>query len=177
MALTPKLEIRQSQSLLMTPRLRQAINLLQLSNLELNELIEQELNNNPLLEKEDSREDDASGETPPTIDDYDDNRLPEPEDDYTPDIDCDNQFDDYASDREGYDNGNDYAWEDYAKRKSAAAEQNFRADRLTCSAGPAHADSKRNDTENYKRSYFYNRQPKFTFSELTYTEQIYKCYY
>ena len=40
MALTPKLEIRQSQSLLMTPQLRQAINLLQMSNLELNELLE-----------------------------------------------------------------------------------------------------------------------------------------
>lgn len=46
MALTPKLEIRQSQSLLMTPQLRQAINLLQMSNLELNELLEQELNSN-----------------------------------------------------------------------------------------------------------------------------------
>ena len=125
MALTPKLEIRQSQSLLMTPQLRQAINLLQLSNLELNELIDLELNNNPLLEKEDSREDEIPGETPPTIEDYDDNRLPEPEDDYTPDIDCDNQFDDYASDREGYDTGNDYAWEDYAKRKAAAADENF----------------------------------------------------
>ena len=48
MAITPKLEIRQSQSLLMTPQLRQAINLLQMSNLELSELVEQELQNNPL---------------------------------------------------------------------------------------------------------------------------------
>ena len=54
MALTPKLEIRQSQSLLMTPQLRQAINLLQMSNLELNELLEQELNSNPLLEREEA---------------------------------------------------------------------------------------------------------------------------
>ena len=35
MALTPKIEIKQSQSLLMTQQLRQAINLLQISNLEL----------------------------------------------------------------------------------------------------------------------------------------------
>ena len=43
MAITPKIEIRQSQSLLMTPSLRQAINILQMSNLELNELVEKEL--------------------------------------------------------------------------------------------------------------------------------------
>ena len=55
MAITPKIEIRQSQSLLMTPSLRQAINILQMSNLELNELVEKELENNPLLEKEDDR--------------------------------------------------------------------------------------------------------------------------
>ncbi|MBR6639008.1 MAG: hypothetical protein IKL35_01455, partial [Muribaculaceae bacterium] len=41
------------QSLLMTPELRQAINILQLNNTELNELIEQEIEQNPLLEKED----------------------------------------------------------------------------------------------------------------------------
>ena len=51
MAITPRLEIKQTQSLLMTPELRQAINLLQLNNVELNELVEQELSRNPLLEK------------------------------------------------------------------------------------------------------------------------------
>ena len=35
MALTPRLDLRQSQSLVMTPQLQQAIKLLQLSNLEL----------------------------------------------------------------------------------------------------------------------------------------------
>ena len=43
MAVTPRIEIKQSQSLLMTPQLRQAINLLQLSNVELNELLAREL--------------------------------------------------------------------------------------------------------------------------------------
>src|SRR5437762_11417530 len=52
MALTQRLELRQGQSLIMTPQLQQAIKLLQLSNLELAEYIEQELEKNPLLERD-----------------------------------------------------------------------------------------------------------------------------
>ncbi|MCH7833168.1 MAG: RNA polymerase factor sigma-54 [Proteobacteria bacterium] len=52
MALTPRLELRQSQSLVMTPQLQQAIKLLQLSNLELAEYVEQELEKNPMLERD-----------------------------------------------------------------------------------------------------------------------------
>ena len=59
MALTPKIEIKQSQSLLMTPQLRQAINLLQMSNLELGELVSKELETNPFLEREDERLNDS----------------------------------------------------------------------------------------------------------------------
>jgi RNA polymerase sigma-54 factor len=51
MALTTKLVMRQSQSLVMTPQLLQAIKLLQFSNLELTAYIEQELERNPLLER------------------------------------------------------------------------------------------------------------------------------
>ncbi|MBU6299661.1 MAG: RNA polymerase factor sigma-54 [Alphaproteobacteria bacterium] len=54
MALTQRLEIRQGQSLVMTPQLQQAIKLLQLSNVELAEYCEQELEKNPLLERDDS---------------------------------------------------------------------------------------------------------------------------
>lgn len=50
MALAPRLELRQGQALVMTPQLQQAIKLLQLSNLELAEYVEQELERNPLLE-------------------------------------------------------------------------------------------------------------------------------
>ncbi|MDO8839193.1 MAG: RNA polymerase factor sigma-54 [Parvibaculum sp.] len=50
MALAPRLEMRQGQSLVMTPQLQQAIKLLQLSNLELAEYVDQELERNPLLE-------------------------------------------------------------------------------------------------------------------------------
>jgi len=53
MALTPRLDLRQQQSLVMTPQLQQAIKLLQMSNLELSEYIEAELEQNPMLERED----------------------------------------------------------------------------------------------------------------------------
>jgi len=51
MSLTPRLDLRQSQSLVMTPQLQQAIKLLQLTNLELSAFVEQELEQNPLLER------------------------------------------------------------------------------------------------------------------------------
>ncbi len=51
MALTQKLLIRQSQALVMTPQLMQAIKLLQLSNLDLTAYVEGELERNPLLER------------------------------------------------------------------------------------------------------------------------------
>ncbi len=51
MALAPRLDLRQSQSLVMTPQLQQAIKLLQLSRLELTDLVREELLENPLLEE------------------------------------------------------------------------------------------------------------------------------
>ena len=54
MALNQRLEIRQGQGLVMTPQLQQAIKLLQMSNLELQTFVEQELERNPLLEREET---------------------------------------------------------------------------------------------------------------------------
>ena len=54
MALGPRLELRQSQALVMTPQLQQAIKLLQMNNLELNLYVDQELEQNPLLELEEN---------------------------------------------------------------------------------------------------------------------------
>jgi RNA polymerase sigma-54 factor len=51
MALTQRLQIRQSQALVMTPQLMQAIKLLQLSNLDLVTYVEAELERNPLLDR------------------------------------------------------------------------------------------------------------------------------
>src|SRR6476659_1196942 len=50
LGLGPSLSIRQSQQLVLTPQLTQAIKLLQLSNLELEAFIAEELSKNPLLE-------------------------------------------------------------------------------------------------------------------------------
>ena len=64
MALSHKLELRQSQSLVMTPQLMQAIKLLQLSNLDLVAYVDAELERNPLLERlegEDGGEGGADG--------------------------------------------------------------------------------------------------------------------
>ena len=63
MALGPRLDIRQSQSLVLTPQLTQAIRLLQLSNLELEAVIAEEMAKNPLLEAA-SSEDDGGGDAP-----------------------------------------------------------------------------------------------------------------
>ncbi len=50
MALSPRLDLRQSQSLVMTPQLQQAIRLLALSNLELEAALAEEIAKNPLLD-------------------------------------------------------------------------------------------------------------------------------
>ena len=63
MAVTQRLDLRQHQSLVMTPQLQQAIKLLQLSNLELAAYVEAELERNPLLERDegDAGDEIASG--------------------------------------------------------------------------------------------------------------------
>jgi RNA polymerase sigma-54 factor len=68
MALTQRLEFRQSQALVMTPQLMQAIKLLQLSNLDLVAYVEGELERNPLLERTSDGPADATppGEATPT---------------------------------------------------------------------------------------------------------------
>src|ERR1700710_1639877 len=66
MALTQRLEFRQSQSLVMTPQLMQAIKLLQLSNLDLSAFVEEELERNPLLDRgSDGTEPPVAGEPVP----------------------------------------------------------------------------------------------------------------
>jgi RNA polymerase sigma-54 factor len=51
-ALGPRIDLRQSQSLVMTPQLRQAIKLLQSSNIEVAAFVAEELERNPLLERD-----------------------------------------------------------------------------------------------------------------------------
>jgi RNA polymerase sigma-54 factor len=73
MALAQKLLIRQTQALVMTPQLMQAIKLLQLSHLDLAAYVDGELERNPLLERpadQDQVRDDVetAGETPSASD-------------------------------------------------------------------------------------------------------------
>ncbi len=71
MALAPRLDLRQSQSLVMTPQLQQAIRLLALSNIEIEGYIAGELEKNPLLEMARSdagQEGDAAPEQEPMPD-------------------------------------------------------------------------------------------------------------
>ena len=56
--------MRQGQSLVMTPQLQQAIKLLQLSNVELAEYCEQELEKNPILDRDDAGSGPAEREAP-----------------------------------------------------------------------------------------------------------------
>lgn len=61
--LSQKLNIGQSQNLVMTPQLQQAIKLLQLNNLELGEFITEELEKNPFLERDASAPSESSNNT------------------------------------------------------------------------------------------------------------------
>jgi RNA polymerase sigma-54 factor len=65
MALGPRLDLRQSQTLAMTPQLQQAIKLLALSNLEIEAFLGEALENNPLLEAGEISVDPAAAPEPP----------------------------------------------------------------------------------------------------------------
>jgi RNA polymerase sigma-54 factor len=65
MSLGPRLDLRQSQSLVMTPQLQQAIRLLALSNLEVETFLAEEIEKNPLLEGGGSDDSEAEVATPP----------------------------------------------------------------------------------------------------------------
>jgi RNA polymerase sigma-54 factor len=68
MALGPRLDLRQSQSLVMTPQLQQAIRLLALSNLEIESFIAEEIERNPLLEPGGADEGPAAEAAPEPLD-------------------------------------------------------------------------------------------------------------
>ena len=65
MALSQRLNLKQQQSLVMTPQLQEAIKLLQMSNFELTAYVEEELEQNPLLERDESTRDDVAATPEP----------------------------------------------------------------------------------------------------------------
>jgi len=52
MKMQTKLQVKQTQTLAMTPQMQQAIRLLQLNNLELEQYLADEVQQNPLLERQ-----------------------------------------------------------------------------------------------------------------------------
>ncbi|MXP11068.1 RNA polymerase factor sigma-54 [Pseudoblastomonas halimionae] len=70
MSLGPRLDLRQSQSLVMTPQLQQAIKLLALSNLEIETFVGDALESNPLLDVGDQRREADSGEDAPAPEEH-----------------------------------------------------------------------------------------------------------
>lgn len=62
MALGPQIQLRQSQQLVMTPQLTQAIKLLTLSNLEIEAVLAEEMAKNPLIEIASGEEGDTASE-------------------------------------------------------------------------------------------------------------------
>jgi RNA polymerase sigma-54 factor len=77
-SLAPRLDLRQSQSLVMTPQLQQAIKLLALSNLEIESFIAEEIEKNPLLETGGEERPVAEPAEFESADDWDGESPPEP---------------------------------------------------------------------------------------------------
>ncbi len=67
MGFSQRLELRQSQALVMTPQLQQAIKMLQLSNLELTDFVDAEIQQNPLLERREPIAEEASPAAAPAV--------------------------------------------------------------------------------------------------------------
>ncbi len=133
MALTAKLELRQGQQLVMTPQLQQAIRLLQLSNLELNQFVETELERNPLLEMDEApdavaKEREAEPAPERTEQASDDEWLdlakPVAEADGGLDGDYDGNYPDGSSQSAGSD-GTDSGWASLRQRTSSFSDDEF----------------------------------------------------
>jgi len=102
MALEQKLDLRLSQRLVMTPSLQQAIKLLQMSRLELQEVLNQEMVENPILEEQEeteaeraeaARDNNEEAPTPPAVDSTP--ATEEKERDSFEEIDFNSYFEDY----------------------------------------------------------------------------------
>src|SRR5215510_1865271 len=115
MAVSQRLDLRQAQSLVMTPQLQQAIKLLELSNQDLVAYVEEELERNPLLERADDSEREALPEA--AADDGNPDRMLDAKEfgdreelpaakDSPIDADYDNNYSDTGSDTAGEARGN-----------------------------------------------------------------------
>lgn len=97
MSIGLRLDLRQSQGLVMTPQLQQAIKLLQLPNLELRDFVEQQIEENPFLE----RGEEVGAEQPADYE-LDGERAPTAELDGSPDFGEDGPAAGEAGDDDGW---------------------------------------------------------------------------
>lgn len=135
MALGPRLDLRQTQGLVMTPQLRQAIKLLQFTNAEVATFVEEELERNPLLERDERQDSPPAERAAP-----DQAPAPEPADSAAatasddlaaaPPLDADyGNVHDYGTTADGYGGSggrSDFAGDDRGIEDMAEAPRNLR---------------------------------------------------
>jgi RNA polymerase sigma-54 factor len=111
----PSLQIRQSQSLTLTPQLRQAIRLLLLSSVELETEISEAIESNPLLEALDDNTSDNDGEDMPT------EAITEAPAE-------NNENSENGSDADIIENNEDFDWSDDEPRSASAKNEDFESE-------------------------------------------------
>ena len=120
----PRLELRQSQSLVMTPQLQQAIRLLALSNLEIEAVVAEEIEKNPLLRAGDDREGSAPPAPEPMAEPASDTAIAGEPGDAPLDADWAGErfHHDCASDAPGSGGGEDIDFDGFAGAQATLAE-------------------------------------------------------
>ena len=117
MRMTYSLSLEQTQKLVMTPELRQAIKILQLSSIELSEYIEQEILNNPVLEINEEAQKESN-------DDFE-NVKDKDQSDSSQEIDWEEYFQEsgygYRNGRVNYDQ-EDYSYENFVTKAPSLQE-------------------------------------------------------
>src|SRR5262245_65579738 len=137
MALETKLVQKLGQQLVMTPQLRQAIKILQVSRAELEQLVDQELEENPVLEEDlDGRAEQEQVEEPPRTEERLDNNGGESDEEW-PEPTAERET---ASELEPESGLNTIDWNEYLT--------NYSNDRHASSTTPADSgDAKRHSLE------------------------------
>lgn len=127
-----RLDIRQAQSLVMTPQLQQAIKLLQMSALELQDFVHQEIESNPLLERTEGDAEGNAGDTAESAPIADPETLtatsaPPETDPFAKDAPLDTDFDNvWASDQPGNRAANNFSADDFAFEQTVPAAVSLR---------------------------------------------------
>lgn len=127
-----QLQQKMSQRLIMTPQMQQSIQLLQLSTLELSDLLQEEMTENPMLEEDDPVDTKMETENEPDTTDTGD--TSDTHDEEKGIIELDEHWEDYFSDSSdiGYvSSGSSYGGEDEEEFNTQIAQEESLKDHLT----------------------------------------------